>query len=90
MEPTSKSLFPYYEKIDLSNREEYREYIFPGREIVHIDNPQFLIVSDNGHRIGCGEMSHYVPYGWIDLKWKNKEGRGDNFYCENPEEPKGD
>lgn len=80
MKPTSKSLIPYYEKIDLSSREEFRIYVFPGGEKVRIDNPQFLIISDNGHRIGCGEFSHYIPYGWIDLWWKNKKD-GRNFYC---------
>ena len=83
MKPTEKSLIPYYEKIDLSKREEYRVYVFPNGEKVKIDNPQFLIISDNGHRIGAGEFSHYIPYGWIDLYWKNKTDRKDNFYCEN-------
>lgn len=82
MKQTSKSLIPYYTKINLSDREDWREYIFPGGETVRIENPQFLIVSDNGHRIGCGELSHYVPYGWIDLIWKNKDGRTENFRCE--------
>lgn len=85
MKPTNKSLLPYYKKIDLSSREDWREYRFPGGEVVRIENPQFLIVSDNGHRIGCGDISHYVPYGWIDLCWRNKTERTENFYCEKPE-----
>lgn len=85
MEQTANSLIPYYKKIDLSAREEYRVYVFPGGEAVRIDNPQFLIISDNGHRIGAGEYSSYIPYGWIHLWWKNKENRSDNFYCENPD-----
>ena len=84
MQPTEKSLFPYYKKVSLQEREEYRVYIFPNKEEIRIDNPQFLIVSDNGHRIsGNDEISHYVPYGWIHLYWKNKEGQ--TFYCENPD-----
>ena len=86
MKPTKNSLLPYYTKLDLSKWEEWREYLFPNGEIVHIDNPQFLIVSDNGHRIGAGEISHYIPYGWIQLKWKNKPERKEGFYCEAPDE----
>ena len=86
MKPTKNSLLPYYEKIDLSKREEWREYRFPGGEIVHIDAPQFLIVSDNGHRIGAGTVSYYIPYGWIELKWLNRSDRNENFYCEKSDE----
>ena len=86
MKPTKNSLLPYYTKINLVDREEWRKYYFPGGDIVRIEAPQFLIVSDNGHRIGCGEHSEYIPYGWFRLRWKNKEGREDNFYCENPDE----
>ncbi len=86
MRPTDKSLIPYYKKIDLSEREEFRVYVFPSGDTVRIDSPQFLIISDNGHRIGCKDISHYVPYGWIDLWWKNQEEQQDNFYCENPKE----
>jgi hypothetical protein len=87
MKRTQKSLIPWGKKIDLSTREESRTYVFPGGEQVKIDDPQFLIVSDNGHRIGCGAISHYVPYGWIDLWWVNKENRNVNFYCEKPDAP---
>jgi len=93
MKPTNKSLFPYYTKIDLSEREDWREYRFPGGETVRIENPQFLIVSDNGHRIGCGEgggLSYYIPYGWICLMWRNRGDRKENFYCENPENNEGE
>lgn len=86
MKPTKNSLFPYYEKIDLSEREEYRVYVFPNGEKVQIDKPTFLIVSDNGHRVGQGEFSHYVPYGWIHLYWKNKIGHNVNFYCQEKKE----
>jgi hypothetical protein len=85
MKQTKNSLLAYGEKIDLSDKEEWREYRFPNGEIIHINNPQFLIVSDNGHRVVARVMSHYIPYGWIELKWKCKDGRGDNFICEEEE-----
>ena len=81
MTETKNSLLDRAKKHDI-RCEEWREYRFPGDEIVRIEKPQFLIVSDNGHRVGAGEMSHYVPYGWIELKWKNVEGREANFICE--------
>jgi hypothetical protein len=84
MKQTKNSLFPYYKKVVLSDKEEWREYRFPGNEIVRIESPQFLIVSDNGHRVfGLDDISHYIPYGWIHLQWKNKSGN--TFGSENPE-----
>lgn len=84
MKETKRSLFPHYKKVDLSEREEYRVYEFPNGESIRIDDPQFLIVSDNGHRIYDGDgISHYIPYGWIHLWWINKPGH--SFYCENPD-----
>jgi len=78
---TNKSLFPFYEKVDLSEDEVSRTYIFPGNEKVTINEPQFLIVSDNGHRLlDADGISHYIPYGWIHLFWLNKKDR--SFYCE--------
>ena len=84
MKQTDKSLFPFYKEIPLKEREEWREYRFPGGELVRIEKPQYLIVSDNGHRLLDGDgRSHYVPYGWIHLCWENK---GDHeFYCKNPD-----
>ena len=85
MKQTPKSLFPYYAKVDLSYREEWREYIFPNGERIRIDSPYYLIVSDNGHRIrDLNGFAHYVPYGWIHLIFKPKEGYG--FYCERSDE----
>ena len=58
---------------DISS-EEYREYVFPGEETVRIEKPQKLNVSDSGgHRLldGAGE-SHYIPNGWIHLRWKGE------------------
>lgn len=81
MKETEKSLIPFYKKIDIKGKEKYRTYVFPGGEKVTIDYPEFLIVSDNGHRIydSCG-YSHYIPYGWIHLFWENVGDR--SFLCE--------
>ncbi len=86
MRQTPRTLFPFYTKIDLIDKEVCRAYIFPGGEKVTIHNPQCLIVSDNGHRIqdACG-ISHYIPYGWIHLYWENKGER--SFYCEDNKPP---
>lgn len=56
--------------------EEYREYVFPGGEIVKIESPLQLNVSKNGHRLFDAQgVSHYVPQGWIHLRWKVKSGQ---------------
>jgi hypothetical protein len=59
--------------------EEYRIYDF-GDNIVRIDEPTHLSVSDSGgHRIfDAYGVSHYVPTGWLHLKWKAKKGEA-NF-----------
>ena len=85
MKPTDKSLIAYYKEIDLTGKEAVRYYRFPDEEIVQITAPVTLIVSDNGHRIVDAEgNSHYVPYGWIHLWWKNTPGReeGKGFLCQ--------
>lgn len=61
---------------DISS-EAYREYNFGKNGFVRILAPQRLHVSaSGGHRIfdGVGE-SHYIPAGWINLKWKAKPGQ---------------
>ena len=81
MKKTDKSLIPFYKKVDLSDKEISRTYIFPQGEKVVIERPQFLIVSDNGHRLYDQKgISHYVPYGWIHLFWENVGSR--SFICE--------
>ena len=56
------------------NSELYREYVFPNGR-VRIDNPIWLNVSDNGHRVYAEDgISYYIPKGWILLKWEAKEG----------------
>lgn len=60
---------------DISS-EEWREYQFLGGEIVRINAPLKLNVSKSGgHRIfDANGISHYIPPGWIHLKWKVKNG----------------
>lgn len=55
--------------------ELFREYTFPTCK-VRIENPLFLHVSENGHRVFCAEgYSYYIPKGWVLLRWKAKEER---------------
>ena len=61
---------------DISS-EAWREYCFESGAIVRIDNPLKLNVSDSGgHRIydAQGE-SHYIPFGWIHLRWEARPGQ---------------
>lgn len=55
--------------------ELWREYTFDKDQKVRIEHPLKLYVSDNGHRILDGSgVSHYVPFGWVHLKWQSKDG----------------
>ena len=86
MTETENSLFPRGKEMDISS-EVYRLYRFPKGETVMIKKPIVLIVSDNGHRVVDKEgYSHYIPYGWIQLRWKNMPERKEGFYCEAPDE----
>lgn len=60
---------------DISS-ERYREYRFLGGDVVRIEAPLKLNVSESGgHRIFDAEgVSHYVPAGWIHLSWVAKDG----------------
>jgi hypothetical protein len=60
---------------DISS-EQWREYRFLSGETVRIDAPLQLNVSESkGHRIFDSHgVSHYIPPGWIHLKWKVKDG----------------
>lgn len=59
--------------IDVSS-EEYRVYTFGDKE-TRIENPQWLNVGGNGHRLLDGEgVSHYIPFGWQHLRWKARDG----------------
>ena len=60
---------------DISS-ERYREYRFLGGDVVRIDAPMKLNVSDSGgHRVFDAEgVSHYIPPGWIHLSWVAKDG----------------
>lgn len=60
---------------DISS-ELWREYRFLGGDTVLIRAPLKLNVSDSGgHRIFDAEgVSHYVPAGWVHLKWVVRDG----------------
>lgn len=59
---------------DISS-ERHRVYVFPGAE-VRIDEPLWLNVSKNGHRVfDSKSVSHYIPQGWIHLYWEVKDGQ---------------
>lgn len=61
---------------DISS-EAWREYRFPGGDTIRIDNPRNLhVAKSGGHRIfdTQGEC-HYIPKGWIHLRWKARSGQ---------------
>lgn len=57
--------------------EEFREYIFPQGEVVRITAPARINISKSGgHRIvDTNGVSHYISKGWLELRWKAKEGQ---------------
>lgn len=58
---------------DISS-EQFRTYVFDNAEVT-ITEPTHLSVGLNGHRVFDAQgMSHYIPKGWIQLKWKAKVG----------------
>lgn len=68
---------------DISD-EEWREYTF-GVGIVRIEQPKWLHVkrqteTQHSHRIiDANGISHYIPSGWIALKWKSPTGKEFKF-----------
>jgi hypothetical protein len=87
MKETSRSLFPYFTEVDLASRSPRRKYHFPGGDVVTIESPKTLIVSENGHRIITKDgQSHYIPYGWIHLEWENMPDRATGFLCQEDKE----
>jgi hypothetical protein len=62
--------------IDISS-EMYRAYEFANGKIIHIDEPLQLNVSKSGgHRLlDNSGISHYIPQGWVHLRWKVKTGQ---------------
>lgn len=63
------------EFVDISS-EKWREYRFAGGDVIRIEQPLKLNVSDSrGHRVyDASGRSHYIPWGWIHLSWEAKEG----------------
>lgn len=67
------------------SKELYRVYVFKGGDEIRIENPLYLIVSDNGHRLADKNyISHYVPYGWIHLYWENTDKEKYQFNHQRP------
>jgi len=64
-----------YNFLDIST-EEWRCYIWDvNGEEYWINNPQWLAISETGHRVlDAKGISHYIPFGWHLLKWKAREG----------------
>ena len=61
--------------VDISS-EKYRTYVFRTGDEVTIENPIYLSVSAGGHRLfDAAGVSHYIPKGWIHLKWEPKPGQ---------------
>lgn len=60
--------------IDIST-EEFRTYYWSGGSSVTINDPQWLSIGETGHRVlDLLGISHYIPYGWIHLNWKARQG----------------
>jgi hypothetical protein len=57
--------------------EQFREYTFAGGQILRIENPLQLNISESGgHRIFDAQgFSYYVPKGWLHLKWQARKGQ---------------
>lgn len=56
--------------VELESVEAWREYTFPGGEIVKIDDVAKVAVSESGtHRIETKTgRKHIVPVGWIHIE----------------------
>lgn len=63
--------------------EAYREYTFPGGQVVRVGFPKLLWVKVSTDPAMAGKHSHrietvartgvYIPAGWIKLEWKRKD-----------------
>lgn len=55
--------------IELISGESFREYTFPGGDVVRIEEVARIAVSDSGtHRIETKNgQKHIVPTGWIHI-----------------------
>lgn len=69
--------------VDISG-EAHRSYTFlgaAGTATVTIANPVKVLAADGGHYIedSIGDR-HFVPFNWIHLSWKKKDGAEDNVW----------
>ena len=59
---------------DISD-EQYREYVFAGGETVRVTGLSLHVSASGGHRIiGADGLAHYIPAGWVHLRWLPKPG----------------
>jgi len=62
-----------YDFTDISS-EEQRVYDYGDDGELVIDDPQYLAVSDSGHRVLDGDgVSHFIQYGWKAIHWETKD-----------------
>lgn len=62
-----------YDFTDISS-EQWREYDFASVS-VRINDPQYLAVSENGHRVLDGDgVSHYIGFDGFYFKWQASDG----------------
>jgi len=55
--------------------EQYREYVWPDGTIVRVEGVALNVSASGGHRIkGADGMAHYIPAGWVHLRWMPKSG----------------
>jgi hypothetical protein len=55
--------------------EEWREYVYETKTIRIEFATQINVSPSGGHRLFSEDgVSHYIPSGWLHLKWKSKQG----------------
>lgn len=56
-------------------KEAWRDYTYPGGDIICIESPIALSVSKSGHYvIDSNGIVNFFPNEWIRLRWQNKDG----------------
>ena len=62
--------------VDDISMEDYREYVFPGGDILRIEKPVALHVTGRGSHfvIDSESVAVYVSSKFIAIRWHNREG----------------
>ena len=56
--------------------EAYREYVWADGTVVRVEGVALNVSASGGHRIkGADGLAHYIPSGWVHLRWQAKPGR---------------